>query len=221
MFERLKTVFSTSTPVSSNLEGLSRWAVDHMLSHHRLNNGATVTEGMLLERPFHAGCAPSSRPYIVGVELMAKSELGLREDVNVIVMHRTLKRALDKTLSGAKASSVEGELPSNDALPEELSWLVQFRDVGWPGPSPEFWARYCVLTDNLEIARQWLDQEVVDGLCEAPQALRLVVPFFFALTRGKVYLRLQLEAEDDGIVSHYVLDNHEELSARALKLFGR
>ena len=202
-------------------DGLARWAVDRMLSYHRLSNGASVAEGLLLERPFQAGCAPSSRPYIAGVELMARAELGLRDDMNIIVMHRALKRALEKSAGHAYADAVSQVQTTDKPLPEELMWLSMYRDAGWPGPTPDFWARFCVLTDNLEAAREWLDGDAIDSLCDAPAVLRPVTPFLIALTRGKAYLRLQMEAPDDGQVSHHALDTLEQLSARALKLFGR
>jgi hypothetical protein len=221
MFERLKRSLPPAATGSAEHNGLTRWAVDRMLSHRRLGNGATVAEGLLLERPFRAGCVPSSRPYIVGVELMARADLGLRDDVNIIVMHRALKRALDKAASNARTSAI-AQVPTSDTpLPEELLWLSIYRDAGWPGPMPDFWARYCVLTDHLESAREWLDGDAIESLCDAPAALRPVTPFTVALTRGKVYLRLQMEAPDDGLVSHHALDTLEQLSARALKLFGR
>ena len=221
MFERLKNALRPSAPVPATGDGLSHWAVDRMLSHHRLANGATVAEGLLWDRPFQAGCAPSSRPYIQGVELMARADLGLRDDVNIIVMHRALKRALEKAASHAYADATAQLRTAHKALPEELVWLSVYRDAGWPGPTPDFWARYCVLTDNVESAREWLDSDAIECLCDAPTALRPVTPFLIALTRGKVYLRLQMEALDDGVVSHHALDTLEQLSARAVKLFGR
>jgi hypothetical protein len=221
MFERLKKVPPLAAPGSVESNGLAHWALDRMLSHRRLSNGATLAEGLLLERPFQAGCAPSSRPYIVGVELMARADLGLRDDVNVIVMHRALKRALEKAASNVRTGAI-AQVPTREKpLPEELAWLSIYRDAGWPGPTPDFWARYCVLTDHLESAREWVDGDAIESLCDAPAALRPVTPFFIALTRGKVYLRLQMEAPDDGLVSHHALDTMEQFSARALKLFGR
>ena len=90
-----------------------------MLSHHRLPNGATVVEGLLHDKPFKAGCAPSTRSYIVGVELMARADLGLREDVNIIVMHRTLKRALDKVAANLFAEVTDPCAPPTDRCPKK------------------------------------------------------------------------------------------------------
>jgi hypothetical protein len=221
MFERIKKIFSGPSVSPPPGDGLAQWAVSHMLSHHRLADGATVAEGLLHDRPFKTGCAPSTRPYIVGVELMAKADLGLREDVNVIVMHRTLKRALDKAASSLFAEVTDSLRTTDRPLPEEVAWLSMYRDAGWPGPPTEFWSRYCVLTDGPEAAREWLDASMVGQLLDMPAALRPVTPFLVALTRGKLYLHLQLEHVDDGAVSHPVLDAIESLSARALRLFGR
>ena len=221
MFERIKKIFSGPSTLPPSGDGLAQWAVSHMLSHHRLADGATVAEGLLHDRPFKAGCAPSTRPYIVGVELMAKADLGLREDVNVIVMHRTLKRALDKAASSLFAEVTDSLRTTDRPLPEEVVWLSMYRDAGWPGPPTAFWSRYCVLTDAPEAAREWLDESAVDQLLDMPVALRPVTPFLVAFTRGKLYLHLQLEEVDDGTISHPVLDTVDSLSARALRLFGR
>jgi hypothetical protein len=221
MFEKLKRALRPTPVETTEGDGLARWAVDRMLSHHRLSSGGVVAEGLLMDRPFQAGCAPSSRPYIVGVELMARAELGLQDDVNIIVMHRALKRALEKAASTAYDDAVTHVHTTDKPLPEEMVWLSMYRDAGWPGPSAGFWARYCVLTDDLESARDWLDLDAIESLSDSPAGLRPVTPFLIALTRGKAYMRLQMEAPDDGQVSHYTLDTMEQLSARALKLFGR
>ena len=221
MFARLKKALSSAVIETDTTDGLSAWGVSRMLSRHRLAGGATVIEGLLLERPFKAGCAPSSRSYITGVELMARAELGLREDVNIIVMHRALKRALDKVADGVFSEAVDGVRTTAMPLPEEIAWLSMYRDVGWPGPTPDFWARYSVLTDSLEAAREWVDADAIEALCASPAALRPMTPFLMAVTRGKLYLRLQLEAPDDGAVSHHVLDTFEQVGGRALQLFGR
>ena len=221
MFERIKKAFSGEPMPREPDDGLAQWAIDHMLSHHRLADGATVAEGLLHDKPFKAGCAPSTRSYIVGVELMAKAELGLREDVNVILLHRTLKRALDKVAANLFAEVTDTLRTTDRPLPEEVAWLSMYRDAGWPGPSTDFWSRYCVLTDAPEAAREWLDEEVVGQLLDMPAELRPVTPFLVALTRGKLYLHLQMEHPDDGVISHPVLDVFEALSARALRQFGR
>ncbi|WP_168708443.1 hypothetical protein [Hydrogenophaga sp. PAMC20947] len=221
MFERLKKAFSAAPSPRELDDGLAQWAISHMLSHHRLPNGATAAEGLLHDKAFKAGCAPSTRPYIVGVELLAKAELDLREDVNIIVMHRTLKRALDKAAVNLFAEVTDTLRTTDRPLPEELAWLSMYRDAGWPGPSTDFWSRYCVLTDAPEAAREWLDEESIELLMDMPVELRPVTPFLIAFTRGKLYLHLQMEHADDGVISHPVLDAVEALSARALRLFGR
>ena len=191
------------------------------MSRLESTHGAVAIEGRFFNRPFKAGCAPSSRPYIAGVELMARAELGLRDDVNVSVMHRALKRALESLAEGLYTSSVESVRTTHTPLPEEIAWLSMYRDAGWPGPPPSFWSRYCVLTDNLDSAREWLDADAVAMLGNAPPDLHSGTPLLMALTRGKIYLRLQMDAPDDGSVSHFALDALEHLSARAVRIFPR
>ena len=63
--------------------------------------------------------------------------------------------------------------------------------------------------------------EMIAMLSEPPAGLPSEVPFLLAMTRGKLYLRMQLEAEDGGEAGHYALDALKLFSARALKCFGR
>lgn len=222
MFARFRKAWASSTvPTQVSDGGLAAWANDHMLTQQRLPDGALAVDGSLWGRPFQAGCAPSSRPYIVGMELMARAALDLDTASSVIVMHRSLKRVLDHLAGQMFAQTVDGLHTSDRPLPEEIVWLSTFRDVGWTGPSDAFWSRYGVLTDSVEAAREVLEPEMIAMLSAPPAGLPSEVPFLLAMTRGKLYLRMQLEAEDSGEAGHYALDAMKLFSARALKCFGR
>jgi len=80
-----------------------------------------------------------------------------------------------------------------DTLPEEVRWLATFRDAGWPGPDEAFWARYAVLTDAPELARQMIDEATIAGLMQWPDdAVQADTPLMLMRLRGKVQMRLQL-----------------------------
>ncbi len=221
MFERLKNALGVgSTKVEAD-EALAQWATERMLTYRALGGGGCALEGRVLDRPFRAGCTASSRSYIRGMELMARAELGLRPDVHVIVMNRALKRSLE-ALAHTLYGEVTGTLQTTDKpLPEEVGWMSAYRDAGWPGPPADFWAQHAVLTDAPEAARQWLDEESIALLRDAPDQLHADTPRLFWLTRGKAYLRMQLDQPGDNASALYALDVFEHLSARALRLFAR
>ncbi|MEZ5702066.1 MAG: hypothetical protein R3E42_09050 [Burkholderiaceae bacterium] len=137
MFEKLKKAFKSANPADLGGDGLARWAVSHMLSHHRLSSGGAVAEGLLLERPFQTGSAPSSRFYIEGIELMARAELGLRDDVNVVVMHRSLKRTLEQAAADAYEDSVNHVRTTDKPLPRSWSGCLSIAMPAGPVRRPD------------------------------------------------------------------------------------
>ena len=110
------------------------------------------------------------------------------------------------------------------ALPEEVRWLTLYRDAGWDGPAPAFWARYAVLTDTPEVARHWVDGDTVDMLMQWPLEVSPETPVLLMLTRGKNYLRMQGGQGSPGGqagVAVHGLDVFEHLSGRALQILDR
>lgn len=221
MFERLKTAFSVRSVSGDADEGPIQWAHERLLSHKPLHGGAYALEGRLLDRPFRAECIASSKPYIQGLELMAKADLGLTPEVTVIVMNRALKRRLDAQANALYAEVTDTLQTTAKALPEELRWLSVYRDAGWPGPDDAFWGRHAVLTDSPETARQWLDTDSIDRLMNWPAEPDQDAPRLFLLTRGKTYLRMQAGLPGDSTSALHALDLFEHLSGRALQLHGR
>lgn len=214
MFERLKNAFGHPASTPRDDGALSQWAHERLLSHLPLLGGGFAMGGRLLDRPFRAESVSSSRAYIQGVELMAKADLGLTTEVNVILMNRALKRSLE-------AQAAEGLQIKENPVPEEVRWLSLYRDAGWAGPDERFWARYAVLTDAPEVARQWLDAESLEWLMGWPEPVQPETPLMFMLTRGKTYLRLQVDKPGDSAAALHALDIFEHLSGRALQLLER
>lgn len=218
MFERLKNAFGARSSADGADEGLVQWAHERLLSYMPLIGGAYAMGGRLLDRPFRAECIASSRAYIQGLELMAKADLGVTPEVNVIVMNRALKRSLEALANGLYAEVTDTLQTTAKALPEEVRWLSMYRDAGWPGPVDEFWGRYAVLTDAPEMARHWLDSESVSMLMDWPTESEGDAPRLFMLTRGKTYLRMQVGKSGDHTAALHALDIFEHLSGRAVQL---
>ncbi|WP_291009292.1 hypothetical protein [Hydrogenophaga sp.] len=224
MFDLLKTALNRSPKPGAMDESLVQWANERLLSHMGMVGGAYALGGRLLDRPFRAECLASARQYITGMELMAKSDLGLTPAVNVILMNRNLKRQFETQAQAHYADVTDTLQTTAKALPEELRWLSLYRDAGWEGPAPAFWARYAVLTDTPEVARHWVDGDTVDMLMEWPLDVSPGTPVLFMLTRGKTYLRMQGGQGGPGGqagVAVHALDVFEHLTGRALQILDR
>jgi len=129
-------------------------------------------------------------------------------------MNRALRRQLDHRVQVLRAEGVPA-----CAMPEEAQWLSAFHEAGWVGPSAEFWGRYAVLTDSPDLAREWLQPEVVDRLMHWPLGgVRSETPLLFMLLRGKVYLRVQMDPPADPDTAVHALDLFQRLAHRALAL---
>jgi hypothetical protein len=221
MFERLKNAFGARSSSDGFDDGLAQWAHERLLNYMPLLGGAYAMGGLLHDRPFRAECIASSRRYIQGMELMAKADLGLTSEISVILMNRSLKRQLESQAHALYAEVTQALQTAAQALPEEIRWLSMYRDAGWDGPDDRFWARYAVLTDAPETARQWLDPASVELLMDWPGAMPSDTPVLFRLARGKTYLRLQVSDPGESAIALHALDIFEHLSGRALLLLER
>jgi hypothetical protein len=221
MFDLLKNALNRPPKAGSLDDSLVQWANERLLSHMGMVGGAYALGGRLLDRPFRAECLASSRPYIAGMELMAKSDLGLTSAVNVILMNRALKRQFESQAQAHYADVTDTLKTTAKALPEEVRWLSLYRDAGWDGPPPAFWARYAVLTDTPEVAKHWVDGDTVDQLKDWPMEVGPETPVLFMLSRGKTYLRLQGGSSGQAAVAVHALDLFEHLSGRALQILDR
>jgi hypothetical protein len=221
MFERLKKAMGAVSPAGQPDDSIAQWASERLLSHMALMGGGFALGGRLHDRPFRAESIASSRWYIQGLELLGKADLDLTPEVNIVLVNRDLKRRFEAKANELYAEATEGLKTTTKAVPEEVRWLSQYRDAGWDGPDDAFWARYAVLTDAPDSARQWLDEQSVEQLMDGPPEWQADTPMVLMLTRGKSYLRLQVGDEKGGAVALHALDILEHLSGRALHVLGR
>ena len=155
MYKRLKNALSPNTWLRSRSAPLAQWADDHALSFAPMVGGAYLLAGKWQGRAVRIQCLAPSRPFIQGMELMARAVLGLRQEGNVVLMNRALKEVLEAQ-SRALYSQYTDELRTMaGVVPDEVRWLSMYRDAGWVGPDHRFWSRYAVLTDAPELARRW------------------------------------------------------------------
>lgn len=227
MFERIKKAFSKGAsepkedaPSQMSHGPVSEWAGTQGFAFAVDGSGQGVSlEGKISGKPWRLQLGKPTRNYIVGEEVRARAELGIPEDVAVLVMSRPLKESLEKSAYQIYTDELQTSVGST--LPEEMRWLAMFNEVGWDGPSAAFWSRYGVMTDQREHALEWLDADLTGLLVNWPSpAPGPEVPFMMLLLNGKAYLRMEYTPADLLTLQHAALIFTSACQS-ALDAFGR
>ena len=172
-------------------EPVSEWASTQGLAFSVNGPGRGIAlEGKVGGKAWRLQLGPPSRDYILGEEVRARADLGVREDAAVLVMNRPLREVLEKKAYQIYTDPLQTSV--DQKLPEEMRWLAMFDEVGWDSLPREFWDRYSVLTDRKETAVNWIDPMLARLMLDWPDAGSCAeVPFILLLLRGKAYLRME------------------------------
>ena len=185
---------------------VSEWAAEHgfAVSSQRGQAHSFVLDGVVGGKPWRMELGPPTRNFIHGAEVRGRADLGLSDDITVLVMNRALKEALER-----KAYSVitnQTQTKAEPTLPEEMRWLAMYDEVGWEGLPALFWTRYAVMAHRREHAVAWIDaalaQDMLDWPIPAPGA---EVPFMVLLMRGRAYMRMELSPHEVSTLQHAAL----------------
>ena len=134
-------------------------------------------------------------------ELRALAELGLPEDVSVMVINRPLKEELERHVYEQVTDDVQTMLDAD--MPEEARWLALYDEVGWSTAPMEFWDHYAIVADSRAHAEQWLDGGLMPLLLHWPTpAVQQMTPFILQMQRGRVYLRMEYPQADLPTLEH-------------------
>lgn len=191
MFERLKKLFQ-----QDHSAALAVWARREAFVFEQVPSGdRLVWTGQLAGHPFRMESAPPQRDYLRGHELRLRLDLALSDDWSIMVMNRELNQHLEQAAYSGYTDPVQ--TTARLKLTEEMRWLAMYREVGWSRMSPDFWARFVVLTEHREDAQAWLSDALVQALMSLPAAPDgQQIPLVMMLTRGRLYLRSQHQRED-------------------------
>jgi hypothetical protein len=184
---------------------VSEWAATQGFgfSVDRTGHGVTL-EGEVSGKPWRLQLGSPSRPYIRGEEVRARAELGIDEDVAVVIMNRPLKEALEKQAYHIYTDDLQTSIDSR--LPEEMRWLAIYDEVGWDSLPSEFWDRYAVMSGQCNIALAWIGPALARLMMDWPEAAPSAeVPFVMMLLRGKAYLRMEYSPADLATLQHAAL----------------
>lgn len=213
MFDRIKKAFAKpapepaarSSPVSRFEGPVSEWAATQGLVFSADPSGSAVAlEGRVQGKHWRLERGAPTRDYIRGEELRARAQLGLHEDVSVLVMNRPLKDMLEKRAYQCYTDDLQTSLGGN--LPQEVRWLAMFEEFGWADLPEPFLDRYSVHSERRETAQRWVAPALAQLLLEWPEpAPQAEVPFMLLLLQGKAYLRMQYTPADLQTLQHAAL----------------
>ncbi len=205
---------SPASVVRSAVAGQSsEWAA---LQADPTTRGAYKLDGQLQGRPWRIEQGKPSRDFIKGLELRARGEMNVRDDVAVMIMTRSLKNELDKRAFALYTDTLQTQVDPH--LPEELRWLSMYEEVGWEKVGNEFLDHYAILADHKEHAMAWISTELVHQLMAWPSS-EPDVPRVLMLLRGKVYLRMQI-AQADLLTTEHASRVFTSACEAALNAFG-
>ena len=160
-----------------------------------------LVQGQMAGKPWKLEVGRPSRAYIENHELRARADLGINEDVAVLVLNRSLRETLEKKAYSVYTDSVQTMAGPN--LPEEMRWLTIYEEVGWDSAPHEFWDRYSVLANSRASASTWVDDALTQQLLRWPSpANSPETPVVLMLLRGKAYLRMQYQPGDMPTLRH-------------------
>lgn len=177
---------------NSQFSKVSEWASIQGLTFSERGKGYCM-DGKIEGKPWRIEQGKPSRDFIHGIELRARGEMGLNEDVAVMVMTRSLKNDLEKRAFSLYTDTLQTQIDPN--LPEEMRWLSMYDEVGWEELGQIFLDHYAILADNRTSAVAWLTPELAGQLLAWPSS-EPGVPRVLMVLRGKVYLRMQINEGD-------------------------
>lgn len=163
------------------------------------NGKAYQVEGQIQGKQWKLEQGKPSRDFIKGIELRVRGEMGVNEDVAVMMMTRSLKNELDKRAFSLYTDTLQTQI--NPHLPEEMRWLSMYEEVGWLELGQAFLDQYAVLADARDNAMRWIKPELVGQLLAWPSK-EPNVPCVLMVLRGKVYLRMQIGQGDVATLEH-------------------
>lgn len=200
---------------ASAWKAITDWAEQRGASFTQMEEA----EGFLIEQkdhplgPMRIEWGPPQRAYIDGAELRLRWELNLHPDLQMMVMERDLRDALERMMFEAYTDTLQTRVDTD--TPEEVRWLVMFAPLEqWKSKLAR--ARFSVCAVTKELAEAWVDGPLSDALSLATQDLVPAQHAFVMLTqRGNLYARLL--ANDVDIETVRGLARLGEVAAKAAK----
>lgn len=194
MFDALKR-WITGDAGGTDWRAIEAWAAQRDARFKRSRDGGGfVVEGGAGARRWRLEWGPPQRGYITGRELRLRMEAGLPHELNMLVLSRTLMEELERGAFEQYTAQMQTRI--DDAMPEEMRWLAMFPKHGL-GFDRELRQRFGAVAQPAKAAEAWLEGPLGAQLKVASIGTLAADPPFVLMTlRGRLYLRVQLDAPD-------------------------
>jgi hypothetical protein len=184
----------------SEYSKVSEWAsLQGFTTSERGDSKGFHVFGKVGDKPWRIEQGRPSRDFIKGLELRARGEMQVREDVSLMILTRSLKNDLEKRAFSLYTDSLQ--TIADPHLPEEMRWLSMYEEVGWESLGNAFLDQYAILADDKEHASAWLTPQLARQLMAWPST-ETGVPCVLMVLRGKIYLRMQISEGDLRTLEH-------------------
>jgi hypothetical protein len=131
---------------------------------------------------------PSQRDYIVGPELRLRSELGLPQRLQLLVLSRPLMHELERETFERFTDGLQTHIDTS--TPEEMRWLAMFPKFSFGGKSA-LAARVGAVGSSRTALTRWLEGALAEQIEKAGKnVLAFPTPFVLMTLRGRVLLRI-------------------------------
>ncbi len=188
MFDAIKRLIGSAPQSDDAGRVLAAWAKSDGHSFKRVRG--KTGGGYVVSTPagWRVEWGASQRSYIDGQELRFRCDTGLSPDVQFIFVTKVVAQALESDVFTRFTNAMQTQI--DNTLPEEMRWLAMHQRIALNG-APVLAKRFVLLGNAEPVARQWLDEPMLDAL-EAAATTWWTDTLLLVLTinRGIVTLRM-------------------------------
>lgn len=196
MLATLKRVLFAARPGVSDTRPIAEWALRQGLEWKRARGGeGFVIEGALDAKPWRLEWGPPQRDFTGGRELRLRAELGLPSSAQMLVLTRELMATLERRTFEDFTDTLQTQ--AGMTTPEEMRWLVVYPKVDLAGVG-HLRQSFGVVAATPARALDWIGGALAQALEHATASagglLHGAPPFVLMTLKGRVYLRMRLDA---------------------------
>lgn len=134
---------------------------------------------------------PAQRDYIVGPELRLRTELGLPQRLQLLVLSRPLMHELEREAFERFTDGLQTHIDTS--TPEEMRWLAMFPKFSFGGGKRTLAARVGAVGSSRTALTRWIEGSLAEQIEKAGKnVLAFPTPFVLMTLRGRVLLRIGL-----------------------------
>ncbi|WP_428424125.1 hypothetical protein [Methylibium sp.] len=174
---------------------LHAWAKQRGLVVKRVRGGeGIVVEGEMHGTPWRMEWGTPQRAYLLDRELRLRMDLGLPQNLQMMVISRVLAEELEQAAYALFTQDMQTQIDSG--MPEEMRWLAMFPKTQLASLKA-LRSRFSTAANAVGPLAHWLDKELVAQLRAAWQGwLGDEGPLVLMVLRGRLYLRLESTQPD-------------------------